>query len=98
MEMAEKVLTDEQVETVTGYADGANRVMCELGIDRVELDEALLDFNVEKCQNCGWYTDSFNLIDDGDDPDGFCDNCRKYDNPSNAKLTERKPSTNYSKG
>ncbi len=72
----DNLVTANHVDTVTGYVDGAQRVMHEIGIDQEELDEALLDFNVEKCPNCGWYTDSFNLIDEGDDPDGFCDNCR----------------------
>ncbi|MBP8275566.1 MAG: hypothetical protein KAX55_01560 [Propionivibrio sp.] len=78
-------LTDEQIDVVTSFADGADRVMLELGIDRATLDEALLNDNIERCRNprCGWYTDSFNLLDDGEDePDGFCDNCRKYDKPN----------------
>lgn len=77
-------LTDEQIDTVTGYADGADRVMQELGIDRKTLDEALLDVNIEQCKNirCGWYDDSGVMINDEGEPDGFCDNCRKYDAPS----------------
>lgn len=77
-------LTDEQIETVTGFADGADRIMQALGIGRPELNDALLDVNVERCPNprCGWYTDSFLLLaDDENEPDGFCDNCRKYDKP-----------------
>lgn len=78
-------LTDEQIETVTGYADGAYRVMAELGIDREELDAALLDVNVERCENinCGWYDDASSMLNDDGEPDGFCENCRKYDAPSN---------------
>lgn len=76
-------LTDQQIDTVTSYADGAERVMQELGCTRETLEEALLDANVERCPNCGWYTDSFHLIDDGEaEPDGYCDNCRKYDKKS----------------
>ncbi|GAB3357901.1 MULTISPECIES: hypothetical protein [Giesbergeria] len=79
-------LTDDQIDTITSYADGADRVMRELGIDRSVLNESLLNHNVERCGNprCAWYTDSFSLLDVGEDePDGFCDNCRRYDKPSN---------------
>lgn len=77
---AKPVLTEDMVETVTGYADGSFRVMSELGIDKITLDGLLLDFNVEQCPNCRWYCDSFHLLADGEDePDGFCDNCRAYD-------------------
>lgn len=82
------MLTDQQVDTVTSYGDGAFRVMAETGLDKQALDAKLLNFNVEQCPHCHWYTDSFHLLADGDDePDGFCDNCRAYDKPSNAKFS-----------
>lgn len=73
-------LTDKQLETVVGYADGADRVMQELGIDRETLEAALLDENVERCKNirCGWYDDSGSMLGEDGEPDGFCENCRRY--------------------
>ncbi|HEY6435886.1 MAG TPA: hypothetical protein VIY47_04800 [Ignavibacteriaceae bacterium] len=71
--------TDEIIDTVTGYINGFEQVIAKTEMDVEDLEELLLDHNIEKCPNCEWYTDSFNLIDEGDDPDGYCDNCRKHD-------------------
>lgn len=72
---------DEILDVVTGYVNGYERVLCETGMDSVELDELLLNHNIEKCPNCEWYTDSFNLVDEASEPDGYCDNCRRHDKP-----------------
>lgn len=74
---------DEILDTVTSYATGFYRVMARTGMDAETLNELLLDHNIEKCPNCGHYTDSFHLLGDdtGDEPDGFCNNCRAYDKP-----------------
>lgn len=74
---------DEILDTVTGYSDGFYRILGRTGMSAEALNELLLDHNIEKCPNCGIYTDSFNLIGDdcGDEPDGFCDNCRAYNKP-----------------
>lgn len=76
-------LTDEQVEKIVGYADGAYRVMAELEIDQDSLDELLLQENIERCPNidCGWYDEASSMLNDESEPDGFCDNCRKYSAP-----------------
>ncbi len=76
-------LSDKQLDMVTSYADGAYRVMAELKVDKPTLDEMLLDHNVEQCPNCHWYTDSCHLVVDSDEPDGFCDNCRRYSDTEN---------------
>lgn len=80
----EKQMTTEEIcDVVTGYVDGYFRVKYATGMSDELLQELLLNNNIEKCVNCGQYTDSFNLLDDGeDDPDGFCDNCRAYDKKS----------------
>lgn len=72
------MLTDDHVDTVTSYADGAERVMRELGIDRASLSCLLLDFNVERCPTCGWYCEAGELLGEDSEPDGFCENCRRY--------------------
>lgn len=70
-------LTDEQADTVLSYADGAERVMRELGITRAMLEDSLLDFNIERCPTCRVYADAGELVSD-DEIDGYCDNCRRY--------------------
>lgn len=72
------VLSEKQAETAVSYADGAERVMAELGIDRATLNEALLDWNVERCPHCGWYDEAGALTNEDGDVDGHCDNCRRY--------------------
>jgi hypothetical protein len=73
--------TDEILDAVTGYADGYAQVLSKTQMDAEALDELLLNNNIEKCSNCGLFTDSCFLIDDGDEPDGYCDNCRSTDKP-----------------
>lgn len=75
--------SEEQIEqiidTVTGYADGFERVLRDETIDiddPDELDELLLDHNVEKCPECEFYVHSHELLNDNGEIDGHCDNCR----------------------
>ena len=71
---------DEIADLATSYADGFQRVRTATGLPDDVIVDMLLNMNIEKCPNCGWFTDSFELLADGeDDPDGFCDNCRGYD-------------------
>lgn len=77
------MLTEKHIDTVASYADGAERVMGELSIDREALNEILLDFNVERCPNCGWYDEAGALTGEDGEPDGYCDNCRRYAAPAN---------------
>lgn len=73
-------ISDDHVDTVTGYSDGFYRVKAETGLSHESLVDQLLDHSVEQCPNCKWFTDSFNLLPEGgDSPDGYCDNCRSYD-------------------
>lgn len=68
---------DEAADLVTSYVDGLGRALQKFEVDQEELDDILLDLNVEKCSNCGWYVDSRDLLPDGEDnPDGFCIHCR----------------------
>lgn len=74
-------LADDQIDIITSFADGADRVMRALSIDRATLEELLLDSNVERCKNirCRWYDESSSMLNDEGEPDGFCENCRKYE-------------------
>lgn len=70
-------MTPEQIaEEVTGYVDGYERVLRDTDMTSDQLDEILLDLNIEQCPDCGWYVDSFELLNDDDIIDGHCDNCR----------------------
>lgn len=81
-------LSDDQIDIVLGYVDGAYRVMGQLGISKAELDDALLDVGVEQCKNvrCGHYAESGEMLDEDGEPDGFCCNCRRYDKPKSKEL------------
>lgn len=67
---------DEIIDISTGYANGFDRVLSETGMNADKLTEILLEHSVEQCPNCEWYTESFLLLDDEGEPDGYCDNCR----------------------
>ena len=72
----------ELLDTVTGFGNGVERVIEANGMTQKELTALLLDHNVEKCPCCHWYTDSHQLLDDNGVVDGYCDNCRQYDKPT----------------
>lgn len=71
-------LTDRHLDVVTGYVDGVYRVARELGVDLDALDDALLTAGIEKCKTCGLYGESSAMTGDDGEPDGHCDNCRRY--------------------
>lgn len=75
--VSDRVLSDEEIiDIVTGYVLGLEKVLAETGMEVEDLEELLLNNNVEKCSNCDWFTDSYNLLDDDGEIDGCCDNCR----------------------
>lgn len=65
---------DEIVDMVLHYADGDHRVMRAMGWSTTELHEKLLDLNIEKCNSCGIWTESYILARGGEE-DGLCDDC-----------------------
>lgn len=72
-------ITSEMIDTVTSYADGIFRVMRETGKTKAELKELFLDKNIEECPHCQVWCESSELIsDESDEPDGYCNNCRRY--------------------
>ena len=72
----------ELLDTVTGFGNGFERVIEANGMTQKELTALLLDHNVENFPCCHWYTDSHQLLDDNGVVDGYCDNCRQYDKPT----------------
>ena len=70
-------LSEDDIDTLTSYADGESRIMCKHKINSVQLWEAALNHNVEKCIGCGWWAGSGEMLPyDSDTPDGHCCNCR----------------------
>lgn len=64
-------------ELATSYVLGARAVQAEFDLDIEQIEDILLDANIEKCPECGWYDDSFSLFGpEQDEPDGCCSNCR----------------------
>jgi hypothetical protein len=67
---------DDICDEVKGYVDGFDRVMQNHDISDEDLRELLLDNSVEECPCCGWFVDSYELVNDEGIIDSFCDNCR----------------------
>ena len=70
---------EEMVDLALGYGDGVNRIMRETGKTLDEIRDILLTENVEECPNCHLWAESSEMTDDNSEPDGYCDNCRRYD-------------------
>ncbi len=43
-------------------------------VDTIEND--LLDFDVERCENCGWWFESCELVSEDEEITGKCKDCR----------------------
>lgn len=69
-------LTAEDIDELTGYANGESKVLARLNINVTLLEQLALDENVECCPTCDWWVDSHELLDDDQKIDGHCDNCR----------------------
>ena len=79
--MQKQDLTDADkariAELATSYVLGVSMVQTEFDLDIDQIEDILLDANIEKCPDCGWYDESHNLFGpDQDEPDGHCSNCR----------------------
>jgi hypothetical protein len=71
-------LTDKEVDTLTSFADGQQRIQRERRINLSELLNLALDVGVEQCPGCKWWAESGEMIPDGsEDTDGKCSNCRQ---------------------
>lgn len=71
-------LTAKDIDSLTGYADGEVRIRRKHRINHAEILNLALDFQVEQCSHCGWWSESYEMIPDGADaPDGRCENCRR---------------------
>ena len=48
----------------------------ELDCDIEDVEESMAERNLEFCPTCGWWVDSYELLDDMDEPTETCTNCR----------------------
>ena len=49
----------------------------ELKIEMDDLEDLLLDVDIEQCKICGWWFESYELIDYKDEDNyGYCEDCR----------------------
>lgn len=71
-------LTFAQIDTITGSVLGLESVSEELGVDGDEIEDALLEWGIERCPGCDWYRECIELVDENGDPQ-LCDDCRRYD-------------------
>lgn len=67
---------EEIADLVVSYANGFERAVQETGLSEDVLKDKLLDMNVEECPDCGWYADSSEMLNNDDEIDGHCENCR----------------------
>lgn len=56
-----------------------------------QLEDALLDLNIERCEDCQRWESSFALVDNEGDEElnGYCDDCRARIHRKEAKQTRR---------
>lgn len=66
-------------DTLHGTCDEPTRVAEQLygPGDYKDLEDDLLGINIEQCSMCGWWSESWELVDDEGDLDGMCEDCRK---------------------
>ena len=76
-----KELTDEQIgdicETAVSCADADMKIANQYDLEGDELEELLLDNEIERCKECGWWCKTYDLIDDETDEAIYiCSECR----------------------
>lgn len=69
-------LTAQQCDDLIGYGDGEARVMREMNCTAAELREAALNAGVEQCPTCHWWAESHEMLNDTQEVDKHCTNCR----------------------
>jgi hypothetical protein len=59
--------------TASSLDDVVERLELDVDVDTVE--DQLVDVSVERCDGCGWWCESSELVDDTDEVVG-CESCR----------------------
>lgn len=81
-----KTYTTEQL--IEHFHLKALSCLCDL---HSQLEDALLDINIERCEECGRWANSFLLVDNYGDEElnGYCDECRERIYRKEAKRARR---------
>lgn len=69
-------LTDQDCEDLLGYLFGYANILEKYDITLEELEDAALNKNIECCEHCGIWVESWDLFNDEEQIDGHCNNCR----------------------
>ena len=75
------MITDEQIheiaDTLNGTCNSIESVLERLALelDVSDVEDRLLDVNLERCPDCEWWCESWELVDDEGHVVG-CDSCR----------------------
>ena len=68
---------EEFVQEVKGSNEVEFARKCEnYGLDEGEALDALLDDDIEKCKECGWFMSCSDLYDGNDANTGYCEQCK----------------------
>lgn len=65
-----------------GTCDSIDVVLKRMGcvsedLNTEYIEDRLLDYNIERCQCCGWWFESGELFSDNEEECGKCKDCRK---------------------
>ncbi len=74
-------LMQKIADSLLGTCDTVNIVLERMDKDDEEYDieeiiDSLLDFQVERCQHCGWWFECCELVAENDEDNGNCEDCR----------------------
>ena len=63
-------------EGVLGTCLSLVQIAVKYAIPEDEVEESLLDAGIEVCVGCGWWFEVSELVDDEDENEGYCAECR----------------------
>lgn len=69
-------MTEQQAADVLGTCLSVAAIAEKYGIPEDEVEESLLDEGIEACTGCDWWFEVGELVDDEDENEGYCDECR----------------------
>ena len=61
---------------VVGTCQSVIEIAEKHSIPEDDVEEYLLEEGIESCTGCGWWFEVGDLVDGGDENDGFCVECR----------------------
>jgi hypothetical protein len=78
--MTARDLADKIHQDLLGTCESLSKYQDEYSeIETDDLEEALMEFNVERCAGCGWWYESGDLVDEdlNEETTGYCADCRE---------------------